>query len=321
MPFQTAVGIMPAPAVEGDFCDANPRYTLDAGPGGVVSGANSGITGISGLVVGRFAWVTSPLDANNAGAVANNSGSGPVSGFVHREQQGLFTVYLQEVTMAQPPGFPTTLFSGGGFWVVNRGSGEATVGMKAYANFVGGAVSFAATGSATTAATGSASSIAAETSSFTGSIVDNLMTVTGAVTGTIYPGTTISGTNVASGTLVVSQASGTAGGDGTYYVSIPDQSVAAGTTISGTYGLLTVGGTVTGTWAVGGTISGTSVVAGTAITALGTGTGGAGTYVVNNNTVVASTAISQAGNVETSWYAKSAGPAGALVKISNMPVG
>ena len=320
MPFQTAVGIMPAPAVEGDFCDTNPRYTYDAGPGGVVSGALSGVAGISGLLVGRFAWVTSPLDADNAAAVANNSGSGPVSGFVHREQQGLFTVYLQEVTMAMPPGFPATLFSGGGFWVVNRGTAEATVGMKAYANYNGGAVSFAATGSPTTAATGSASSIAAETSSFTGSIVDNLMTVTGAVTGTIYPGTTISGTNVASGTLIISQASGMVGGDGTYYVSIPDQSVAA-TTISGTYGLLTVGGTVTGTFAIGGNLTGTSVVAGTAITALGTGTGGAGTYAVNNNTVVSSTSIGQIGNVETKWIAMSAAPAGGLVKISNQPLG
>jgi len=54
---------------------------------------------------------------------------------------------------------------------------------------------------------------------------------------------------------------------------------------------LTVGGTVTGTFAVGQVISGSGVTAGTYITALGTGTGGAGTYTVSASQTVASTAI------------------------------
>lgn len=57
---------------------------------------------------------------------------------------------------------------------------------------------------------------------------------------------------------------------------------------------LTVGGTVTGNFAVGQTISGTGVTAGTIITALGTGTGGAGTYTVSISQTVASTTISAA---------------------------
>ena len=118
--------------------------------------------------------------------------------------------------------------------------------------------------------------------------------------------------------MIVSQLSGTTGGIGTYAVSIPEQSVAS-TTISGTYGTLTVGGTVTGTFGVGQTLSGTNVVSGTAITALGTGTGGAGTYIVNNNTSVSSTTITGATNVETSWYCRSSGLAGEIVKISNVP--
>jgi hypothetical protein len=44
---------------------------------------------------------------------------------------------------------------------------------------------------------------------------------------------------------------------------------------------LTVGGTVNGTFAVGQLISGPNVTTGTYITALGTGTGGAGTYTVS----------------------------------------
>jgi hypothetical protein len=60
-------------------------------------------------------------------------------------------------------------------------------------------------------------------------------------------------------------------------------------TISGT--TLTVGGTVAGTFAVGQIISGSGVTAGTYITALGTGTGGAGTYTVSATQTVVSTAI------------------------------
>jgi hypothetical protein len=59
--------------------------------------------------------------------------------------------------------------------------------------------------------------------------------------------------------------------------------------ISGT--TLTVGGTVTGTFAVGMVLSGTGVTAGTTITALGTGTGGAGTYTVSASQTVSSTTI------------------------------
>lgn len=49
--------------------------------------------------------------------------------------------------------------------------------------------------------------------------------------------------------------------------------------ISGT--TLTIGGTVTGAFFVGQTISGSGVTSGTTITALGSGTGGAGTYTVS----------------------------------------
>lgn len=51
---------------------------------------------------------------------------------------------------------------------------------------------------------------------------------------------------------------------------------------------LTVGGTVAGTFAVGQLISGPNVTTGTYITALGTGTGGAGTYTVSISQTAAS---------------------------------
>lgn len=312
MNFQTFVGTQPAPAVAGDFASANPRFSVDAGPGGLVAGA-------AGVYVGRFAWWSlSLIDANDTPAVVNNFGSGPVTGFVHREQQGLITTFLAESSMLIPQGFPMTLMSGGDFWCVNDGSTEALVGMKAYANYADGKVTFAAAGAPGTAS-GSASSIAASTNSFTGSINDNILTAS-AVTGVIRPGTTISGTGVASGTKIVSQLTGTAGGAGTYAVDIPEQTVAS-TAISGTYGTLTVGGTVAGSFGVGDTLSGTNVVAGTKITQLISGTGGAGTYAVDNNTVVASTAITAGLQTETKWVAMSAGLPGDLIKISSQPLG
>jgi hypothetical protein len=308
--FQTSATYNPAPAVEGDFASTNPRATVLAGPGGLVAGD-------AGVIVARFAWATDEfVDADGAPAVLNSFGSGPVTGFIHREQQGLIEQYLQEASMIVPAGFPVTAFSGGDFWIKNYGATQALPGQKAYANFADGKASFAASGSPA-GATSSAASIAAATSSFTGSISGNDLDVTAVASGSIYPGTTISGTNVAAGTKIVAQTAGVPGGIGTYAVDIPEQNVNS-TTISGTYGVLTVGGTVVGAFGVGDTLSGTNVVAGTAINQQLTGTtGGAGTYAVNNNTVVSSTAITSAINVETKWVARNSALPGELVKISS----
>lgn len=306
-----------APAVEGDFCDANPRHSVDAGPGGLVAGA-------AGLVVGRFAWWNaSAVDANGAPAIANNFGSGPVTGFVHREMQASITAYLAEAGMTILPGQNVTLMSSGGYWVKNRGTTEALVGQKCYANFADGGATFAATGSPNNASV--TGSVAASTGSFTGSINNNIMTITGVTSGVVVPGGTISGTNVAAGTQVVSQLTPlltgeTTGGIGRYAVNIGEQTVAS-TAIAETYGTMTVTAVGSGTLGVGANLSGTNVVAGTAITALGTGAGGTGTYIVNNNTVVASTTITAGTNVETKWTCMSSGLPGELVKISSQPLG
>lgn len=65
----------------------------------------------------------------------------------------------------------------------------------------------------------------------------------------------------------------------------------SGTACSISGNTLTVGGTVTGTWAVGDRVFGSGVDFNTVITALGTGTGGAGTYTLNNSMTVASTTM------------------------------
>jgi hypothetical protein len=68
--------------------------------------------------------------------------------------------------------------------------------------------------------------------------------------------------------------------------------------------LLTVGGTLTGTWDVGQSVTGASVTAGTTITSLGTGTGGAGTYHLSaSSTVGAGESMAAAITLSSPWYA------------------
>lgn len=314
--FQTQVYDQPAAAVAGDRASQNPLFSYDAGPGGLVAGSN--------LHVGRFAWVTPPLDPNGTPTIANSNGSGPVAGFLMREQQALNTTYLSPAGNQVAPGFQCALMIGGDFWVLNDGTTDAVPGQKAFANFADGKVSFAAAG--TTPATGASatgSSIAAGTFSVTGSIENgDELHVTAVGSGTVVAGATITGTGVNTGTKVISQISGTPGGVGVYRVN-QSQADVASTTISGTYGILTVGTVTAGTFAVGQVLNATgSVVAGTTITQALTGTGGSGsTFVVDNNTVVGSQTISSQSNVETKWYARSAGLPGQIVKISSTPLG
>lgn len=310
--FQTSVAVQPAPAVLGDFADSNPRASVQAGPRGLVAGS-------LGVYVGRFAWLSkSSLDGDNAPSVVNNFGSGPVAGLVHREQQGLITTYLQQSGLIVPAGFPITVLSAGGIWIKNDGATAVQAGMKAYANFADGKATFAATGAASTAsATGS---IAAATGSFTGSIADNILSITAVSSGTAVKGGLLSGTNVATGTRIVSQLTGTAGGIGTYVVSIPNQTVAS-TTISETYGTFTAASALSGLFVVGSVLSGSGVTAGTTITDFGTGTGGLGTYVVDTTQTAASTTITGTTNVETRWTAMTAALAGELVKVTTHSLG
>ena len=142
-------------------------------------------------------------------------------------------------------------------------------------------------GSPTTIATSTGSTIAAATFSLTGSISGNTLTVTAVASGTVTVGAAITASPaLTAGTVIAGQLSGTAGGVGTYAVN--NAQTAASTTISGTYGTLTIGAPVTGTWSVGETVTGGGTLSGTIITGLISGTGGAGTYAVNLTQTVGS---------------------------------
>ncbi len=311
--FPNQVNTQPAPAVAGDFCDTNPRFAVDAGPGGLVAGP-------AGVTVGRFAWfLDTSFDVDSTPQQVANTGTGNVTGFVHRAQQGLITTYLAASGMLVPQGFPVTLFSGGGFWAKNDGTTEAVLGQKAYANFADGRVTFAATLSPTQGTV--TGSIGSQSVSFTGSISGNILTVSAVSAGTLVAGAVLTGgTGLQTGTTVVSQISGTTGGIGTYSLNINEQTVALAA-LTGTYGLLNVTGVTSGTLGVGDVLSGSGITSGTYISQLGTGSGGTGTYYVSPSQTVGSITITFSLNVETKWVAMSGGLPGELVKIQSHPLG
>lgn len=324
--FQSQVNVQPIPAFEGDFASTNPRFSVLAGPGALIAGA-------AGVTVGRFAWAQSVFpggaigpgsadgqDSNGFPAIVSNSGSGQVTGFVHREQQGLITTFLAEAGMLIQPGYGVTLMSGGDFWVKNAGTTAAVQGQFAYANFADGRVTFAnGTASPTTGAFNG--SVGPQTASFTGSISGNILTVTAAVNGTVTVGGTLSGgTGMIAGTQVTSQVSGTVGGVGVYTVSIGDQNVASAA-LTETWGVLNVATLASGTLGVGDVIVGGSVTVGTTVTAFLTGTGGTGTYVVDRTQTASLASLTFNLNVVTKWIAMSTGQPGELVKISDHALG
>lgn len=313
--FQSQVGVQPAVGVEGDFANANPRYSVNVGQGGFVAGP-------AGVTIGRFAWAVNPPDNDGTPSIVNSSATGLLSGgqpfgFVGRNQQGLITTYLADAGMVIPAGFGLTLFAAGSFWVKNNGTTQALLNQRAFARFADGAIIFANTGTTPLSASVTGS-IGPQTVSFTGAISGALLTAS-AVTGTIGIGTLLAGAGIATGTVVTSQVSGTIGGAGVYNINIPEQTVAS-EAMTGTYGLLTVSAVSSGTLGVGQILSGTGgggVTAGTQITALGTGSGLTGTYLVQTTQTVSSTAIAAAGAVETKFRATSIGLPGELVKMDS----
>ena len=318
MGFQTQINVQPAPAVWGDFCDTNPRFTVPAGAGALVAGP-------AGLTIGRFCWTYPPVDPDGTYAIAENNGPGllpgsEVTGFVHREQQGLITLYLADSSMVVAAGFGVTVYNGGDFWTKNEGTSEALIGQACYASFANGAALFAAPGSNPLSATVTGS-IGAESASFLGSISGDVLTVTQVHSGTLVVGAQLSGgTGMLAGTQIVSQLTGAAGGAGTYLLNYAEQTVAQAL-LTATYGLLTVTAVAAGALVVGAILTGSGIAAGTQITALGTGAGNVGTYFLNNTQTIAGESITAQLAVQTKWTAMSTGLPGELVKISSHNLG
>ena len=131
---------------------------------------------------------------------------------------------------------------------------------------------------------------------FTGSTSSTTLTVTSVKSGTIAVGQHFFAVGALQESVITALGTGT-GGTGTYtlglaqsiassqmYTSSPGAIITAA--ITGT--TMTVASVSSGTLYVGQTIQGTGITAQTIITALGTGSGGAGTYTVNNSQTIAS---------------------------------
>jgi hypothetical protein len=131
---------------------------------------------------------------------------------------------------------------------------------------------------------------------FTGSVSSTTLTVTAVKSGTIAVGQHFFAVGALQESVITALGTGS-GGTGTYTLGL-SQTIASSqmytssagaiitAAISGT--TLTVATVTSGTLYVGQTIQGTGITTQTIITALGTGSGGAGTYTVNNSQTIAS---------------------------------
>ncbi len=288
--FPSQVNVEPAIAVEGDFASTNPR-AFALSPGGAAF-----IAGAAGVVMGRFAW------ADPARAVLSSFGSGAPIGFVPREQLAIIQNYLASYSKTLLSGQPVSVLAKGDVFAKQAGAAAVTVGMKAYAMFADGSIQFAATASppSVAAVTGTIDPNAftgvLAPNTATGSIAGTTMTVTAVGSGSVLAaGQSVTGTGVDPGTTIVSQLTGTAGGTGTYQVSVSQTVTATALTMSG--GGLTVSAVATGGLYVGQTIAGSGVTSGTKISALGTGTGNTGTYAVDTSQTVGSESMTGNGGM------------------------
>ncbi|MDE2426345.1 MAG: DUF3383 family protein [Elusimicrobia bacterium] len=100
------------------------------------------------------------------------------------------------------------------------------------------------------------------------------LTVTAMTSGYIQVGDVVSGTGITAGTTITGYTgSGAPGGVGTYTMSAVGASTTTGSTITAYASSVTL--------AIGQVVTGTGITAGTYISALGTGTGGIGTYTLS----------------------------------------
>ena len=131
---------------------------------------------------------------------------------------------------------------------------------------------------------------------FTGSTSGTTLTVSAITNGALAVGQVLFGVGVTQETVITALGTGT-GGIGTYTINLSQtnasqqmNSATAGAIITGAIAgtTLTVSAVASGTLAAGMTIQGAGITANTIITALGTGTGGVGTYTVNFSQTISS---------------------------------
>jgi hypothetical protein len=174
------------------------------------------IAGPNGVTVGQFAWIAAD------GRTVSNSGQYPAlpDGFVHRDQQGLLTQYLQGAGTLIPPGFPVTLMWQGDFLDKNTGPSSITRYSTLYASYIDGSLQTAAATAGSVTATLGSTNTASLGATFTGTASDaSTSLVVTAVTGLISIGDTVSGSGITDAPTIIAQTAGTTGAAGTYTLS------------------------------------------------------------------------------------------------------
>jgi hypothetical protein len=326
MPFQRQVNINQAPGFIGAIASMNPIATIVAGPGGLVAGTG-------GVAVGRFAWNTYPNSASttisgNPGQATNQCLTGRVpDGFIGNLQEGLITIWLNDSTLIVPVGYGVTEYNRGDFWAQNNMS-DAPMGAKVFANLLDGQVTSGVPGAFLTQAPGSAAA-----GSATLVLGSYTVIITANTTGTFAPGQIITGAGIPPDTAI---ESGTIGATGTFQMSAPATIAGTGvaviavalegnggatcSSVTGGTGSpnLTINAVPVGSLYVGQLVQNIAgIAAGTYISGLGTWNGATGYVVLSANPTATITA--QACNftpwIETSWFVKSVGNIGDLIKI------
>lgn len=285
MVFQTSVGSAQAPGIEGDFASANPRGSMLAGQGSLISGP-------LGVIVGRFARA-----ANATGLVTNaDPGTPSRIGFVHKDQLVGITPYLGVSGLTVLPGVEITLHDSGDF--LARFAAGATIGQKVFASYTDGSAIAGAAGGTVAGASVTASAGGVFTAATTNA--SNQLTISAVTSGQLSVGDTVTGTGIPALTTITAFGTGT-GGTGTYTMSA--NATATGTpTVTAASNKMVVSAVSSGALAAGQPVSGTNVTAGSTITNVGTATGGVGTYTLSVQQTFASTAVTSLGGVETRWY-------------------
>ena len=299
--FQTAVGVNPAPGIDGGWCSANPRGSMLAGPGAFTAGPQ-------GVAIGRFGFV------NAAGQVFNAAPVGWIRcGFIQRDQPVLITPWLAPFGVTVQAGLGLTLFDSGDVWM--RFLNGASIGQQVFASYADGTALAAAPGATIPGGSVTASAGAA----FTGAIAAGTGILTAsAVTGVIGIGGVISGTGVPAGTTITAFLSGTNGGAGTYQTSTT--TAVASTAMTEATSVLTVTAVGSGALYQGEPLSGTGVTPGTTLGAPATGTtNGAGSYGLSSPQYFASTTVTAQGAFPTRWFVDSlAAAAGAQNPLGDL---
>lgn len=194
--FQNVVNRQPGVGQAGDFADANIRANVLFGAGGLVT-----LGAPRAVIVGNFAWG----DQATGYAFGQYHGEATAKiGFVHREQQGLITNFLDPAVESIQAGQMVTLYDQGSFWGLFA-TDDADVGEKVFARYSDGSLYAAAAGTSTQVATSSSTSLAST----------GIITVGGSLTGTFAPGDLVTGAG-GFNAYITAQLSGTVGGAGTY---------------------------------------------------------------------------------------------------------